>query len=114
MDLQCPAVVMCLAPQDEVPTEVGGRRVSAGYVSGGLTAANVVPFDWRQAPTGGVWSAILRVADLHRGEGVILVADAETLEGADLRGVALSVDSDGPRRIEPERPAGPVDNSGRD
>lgn len=104
MDLQCPAMITCMAPSDDLPTSAGGHRVVAGYLFG-LTGEDTseefrrsgVPL--HPAPAGKFWQVLPSIADAHRGEGVVLIAPAETLDQMDLRGVTLSVDSDGPQRI---------------
>lgn len=104
MDLQCPAVVVCLAPQERVPTAAGGHRVAAVYAYGSVQVEGEDP---ERVPEGPFWQAITKIADLHRGEAAVLYARAEELEPRDLLGVALSVDSAGPVRIPIDQP---VDN----
>lgn len=107
MDLHCPAVVLCLLPGEPAPSAAGGHRVAAAYGYDSARAPERGAPPWQGAPEGKFWDVISKIADLHRGEAVVLYAAAEELDPRDLVGVALSVDSDGPLRIPLEEP---VDN----
>lgn len=107
MDLHCPAVVLCLLPGEPEPSTVAGHRVVAAYVYGEARPSERGSFPLSEAPAGKFWEVITDIADIHRGEAVILYADLEELGPRDLRGIALSIDSGGPVRI-PDR--SPVDN----
>lgn len=100
MDLQCPATIICLAPRDEVPTSVAGHVLVAGYAYGLSVEAAGAPVPMHPAPAEKFWETIQMISDQHRGEGVLLLAPAADLGARDLRGVALSVDSLGPVRID--------------
>lgn len=99
MDLHCPATIICLALEDRVPASVGGQRIVAAYLFQLESESLIAPVPVRPAPDGTFWECIGRIADLHRGEGVVLFAPEEILVEQDLRGVALRADSSGPTRI---------------
>lgn len=107
MNLQCPAVILCLTPDDELPAAVAGHRIEAGYRFQ-LDEHDVdAPLALRVAPDGKFWVVMEEIADAHRGEGVAIFAAPQTLESRGIRMAAFSVDSQGPLRIDPD---GPVDN----
>lgn len=107
MDLQCPAVVVCLPPDADAPETAGGYRVVRAYTFGQVALTGAGAPDPRPAPEGKFWQVITKIADLHRGEAVVLYADVHELDSRDLIGVAMSVDSAGPMRIRVDQP---VDN----
>lgn len=107
MDLQCPAMILCLTPNDELPEDLAGHRVVAGYLFHLAEDDVHAPLPLHTAPEGKFWPVMEEIADAHRGEGVAIFAPAQDLESRGVRMAAFSVDSQGPLRIDPSRP---VDN----
>lgn len=99
MDLQCPAVIVCLTPGDVVPTEAGGSRVEVGYLYEVGECEVRADLPLRSAPGGTFWEALAEIADDHRGEGVALIAPDALLTRVGAAGATFSVDSSGPTRI---------------
>lgn len=99
MDLHCPATVICLAPGETVPAEVGGQRVVAiyHYLSSDPNYSLDIPI--YPAPPGNFWRNLPAIVDMHRGEGIGVLMSDEKLNEMGLVGAALSVDSNGPQRI---------------